>query len=116
MSVRRPLLPMACTTAALMAACSGAPAQSSAAGEPPCEVSEKFVAKPAEPFRTLTAAELHDAQQARPELFVFDVNRRERFDKGHVPGAVWLAKDEIKADRLPTNHAARVVFYCSSPT
>ena len=116
MPVRSFSLPLACSAMLVSVACGGAAAQSAGATEPPCDVSAKHVAQPDEPFRTLGAAELHAAQQQPVPPFVFDVNRRERYDKGHVPSAVWLAKDEVKAERLPADRSARVVFYCSSPT
>jgi hypothetical protein len=99
---------------AAVIACGGGQTQTT--GAPPCPDSEKFQKAEREPFGVMTAAELNDALQARPETFVFDVNRLARYAKSHVPGAAHLDKEQVTAERLPVNKAARVVFYCAGPT
>ncbi len=48
-------------------------------------------------------------------FFVFDNNQKERFDKGHVPGAKWVDPSAITAATLPADKAATLVFYCADP-
>jgi rhodanese-related sulfurtransferase len=48
-------------------------------------------------------------------FFVFDNNQKERFDKGHIPGAKWVNPSEITAATLPANKSATLVFYCADP-
>jgi hypothetical protein len=45
-------------------------------------------------------------------FFVFDVNPKEVFDAGRVPGAKWIEK--VKAELLPTDKEATLVFYCAN--
>ncbi len=47
-------------------------------------------------------------------FFVIDNNPKEMFDKGRVPGAKWVAFDEVKASDLPENKDATLVFYCAN--
>ena len=55
-----------------------------------------------------------EAALAKPgSLYVFDANPKDVFDEGHVPGAKWVPKD-VKADMLPADKAAKLVFYCAS--
>ncbi len=50
-----------------------------------------------------------------PGAKIFDANGRDTFDKGHVPGATWIAFDQVTAKDLPADRDARVVFYCKNP-
>jgi hypothetical protein len=45
-------------------------------------------------------------------FFVFDVNPKEVFDAGRVPGAKWIEK--VKAEVLPADKEATLVFYCAN--
>jgi rhodanese-related sulfurtransferase len=45
---------------------------------------------------------------------VFDVNSRESFREGHVPGARHLDPMTYRASDLPHDKDAMVVFYCSN--
>ncbi|MEY3015487.1 MAG: hypothetical protein RIT45_4222 [Pseudomonadota bacterium] len=46
---------------------------------------------------------------------IFDVNSKERYLQGHLPGAVHAHKAAITRAELPEDTAARIVFYCGSP-
>ena len=48
------------------------------------------------------------------KFFVFDNNPKEMFDEGHLPGAKWLEFDQVKADVLPADKKATLVFYCAN--
>ena len=43
---------------------------------------------------------------------VFDNNSKDEWAKGHVPGAKWLAFNDVKASDLPQDHSRTLVFYC----
>ena len=45
---------------------------------------------------------------------IYDCNGRERFIQGHLPGAHWVAYDEVSAADLPANKGTLLVFYCAS--
>ncbi len=44
--------------------------------------------------------------------FIYDNNSRERWAKGHVPGAKWLDEESITAADLPADKDATLIFYC----
>jgi hypothetical protein len=45
---------------------------------------------------------------------IYDCNGRERFIQGHLPGAHWVAYDEVTAADLPADKGTLLVFYCAS--
>ena len=45
---------------------------------------------------------------------VFDNNSKDRFEKGHVPGAKWVQFNEVKESDLPKDKAEKLVFYCAN--
>jgi len=55
------------------------------------------------------------AQAARAEVLVLDVRPREEFEAGHIPGAVSIPLEELRArlDELPSD--LEVVAYCRGP-
>ena len=60
---------------------------------------------------TLTADDLNQ-RLAQPELFVFDANRATLWERGHLPGAVFVGQEDLPLDRLPADREAELVFYC----
>jgi hypothetical protein len=72
----------------------------------------------AESFGKLTIDELdakmNDAKAGKIKLAVFDNNHREMFDKGHIPGAKWVAFDKVQASDLPADKDTQLVFYCAN--
>ena len=48
------------------------------------------------------------------QVTVIDVNSDERFQQGHVPGALHLDGAEYKEADLPADKTSAVVFYCSN--
>ena len=71
-----------------------------------------------EPFGKLTIDELETrmtaAKAGQGKLAIFDNNQRERFDKGHIPGAKWVKFDDVQAKDLPSDKQATLVFYCAN--
>ena len=61
----------------------------------------------------LTPAEVQK-RLTEKNFFVFDNNQKERFDKGHVPGAKWADPTTLTATMLPTDKTATLVFYCAN--
>lgn len=69
----------------------------------------------AEPFKRVDAASLEVKLKGAAQVYVFDANSDERFAQGHIPGAKHLRADAVKAEVLPPNQNAMVVFYCGGP-
>ena len=69
-------------------------------------------------FGKLTVDELEakmaEAKAGKLTLAIVDNNQKERFDKGHIPGAKWVKFSEVKASDLPSDKEATLVFYCAN--
>ncbi len=64
-------------------------------------------------FGSLTVGEV--AQKlTQKNIFVYDNNAFERYQKGHVPGAKWLNPYTLEAKSLPADKEATLIFYCAS--
>jgi 3-mercaptopyruvate sulfurtransferase SseA len=50
------------------------------------------------------------------KTYIFDDNPKERWVKGHVPGAKWLDEDHVTAADLPADKTATLIFYCHNET
>jgi rhodanese-related sulfurtransferase len=61
----------------------------------------------------LSPAEV-DKRRSEKNFFVYDNNRKERYDEGHVPGATWVRPSEVTAAVLPADKSATLVFYCAN--
>jgi hypothetical protein len=46
------------------------------------------------------------------KTFIYDNNRKEMFEKEHVPSAKWLDDENITAADLPNDKGALLIFYC----
>ena len=72
----------------------------------------------AETFGKLTVDELDakmaEAKTGKLALYIFDNNKKERFEKSHIPTAKWLDSDAVKAGDLPSDKEATLVFYCAN--
>ncbi|MFO0760215.1 MAG: rhodanese-like domain-containing protein [Byssovorax sp.] len=83
-------------------------------GGPKAEAS----AAEAEPFGRMTMEELDarmaEAKAGKLNLKIYDNNHKDVFEKGHIPGATWVAFNEIKASDLPADKEATLVFYCAN--
>ncbi|MEJ7601573.1 MAG: rhodanese-like domain-containing protein [Kofleriaceae bacterium] len=75
----------------------------------PCAVSSEERAT----VKELTPREVADMLAANRAMTIIDANPREIFDEGHLPGARWLAGDDVQAV-LPADRSSLVVFYCYS--
>jgi rhodanese-related sulfurtransferase len=51
---------------------------------------------------------------AKHDADVFDNNAKEDWQKGHVPGARWVAFNGVKASDLPQDLSRKLVFYCAN--
>ncbi len=54
-----------------------------------------------------------DALRTAPDVRIFDVNNRDVYEKGHVPGALFGEARAIEK-ALPADRALRLVFYCKN--
>src|SRR5437762_103968 len=70
-------------------------------------------AAPEQKLQSLTPAEV-EKRRTEKNVFVFDNNNKERFEKGHVPGAKWVKPSEMTAAMLPPDKTATLVFYCAN--
>lgn len=59
-------------------------------------------------------AKMKEAKEGKLAFFVYDNNPKEVYKEGHVPGAKWVAFDEVKASDLPADKEATLVFYCAN--
>jgi rhodanese-related sulfurtransferase len=83
----------------------------------PLLVAAALLALPAragEPFGRLTIEEVAH-RLGEPTLYLFDVNSKDTFKRGHVPHARWLPYDKVTATDLPRDKEATLVFYCANP-
>ena len=67
-----------------------------------------------EGFGSLTPAEVA-ARLKEKNVYVFDNNELERWQKSHVPGARWVHPTEYEAKELPADKSATLIFYCANP-
>jgi len=93
-------------------ACAKAADESSAKNSAPAAEAK------AEAFGRLTVedvqAKIADAKAGKAAVYIFDNNGKERFEKGHVPGAKWVKPDAVNASVLPADKQATLVFYCGN--
>jgi Rhodanese-like domain len=75
----------------------------------------KKASAPSGDLRTLTVDEVEQRINAKDgKTFVFDDNEKDRYAKGHVPGAKWLDEDNVTASDLPSDKGATLIFYCAN--
>lgn len=65
-------------------------------------------------LKSIAPAELLRLVHAR-EVTVVDVNSPQRWQAGHVPGALNLDPHTYASGDLPPEQGAGLVFYCSNP-
>jgi rhodanese-related sulfurtransferase len=82
------------------------------------EEAKPTVSSTTESFGRLTIDELEvkmkEAKEGKLALFIYDNNDKERYSKGHIPGATWVKPDAVNASVLPTDKDAMLVFYCAN--
>lgn len=67
-----------------------------------------------EDLMTISADELWSVIDSGQPVFVFDTNRKERWEKSHVPGATWIDFESVELTQLPEDPTAQLVFYCAN--
>lgn len=67
---------------------------------------------PKEP-KPLTLAEV-EAKLGQHNVWLFDANPREMYERGHLPKATWVPFDAITPDLLPPKKDATLIFYCAN--
>jgi hypothetical protein len=65
------------------------------------------------PFGSLTVEQVQ-AKLKEKNFFLYDCNSTEMFAGGHVPGAKWLAYQNMSESDLPKDKTATLVFYCAN--
>lgn len=73
-----------------------------------------LVAQAGEGFGEMTPQNVL-AKLKQKNVYVFDNNARERWQKSHVPGARWLDPMDYDAKELPADKNATLIFYCANP-
>jgi len=48
------------------------------------------------------------------QTVLYDCNAKDRYDRGHLPGARWVKYDAVTAADLPADKGTMLVFYCAS--
>jgi rhodanese-related sulfurtransferase len=66
------------------------------------------------PLKKLSISEVSALIGGQEKLHLFDSNPVERYNAGHLPGAVWLRYDAVEVGNLPPDKEARLVFYCAN--
>ena len=64
-----------------------------------------------EGFGSLTVEQVADLL-AKHQADVFDNNGKDEYAKGHVPGAKWVAFNDVRSEDLPKDKTRTLVFYC----
>lgn len=78
-------------------------------------VAALFACHRGDDLKSLTVAEVSARLAARDgKTVAIDCNSKERFAKGHLPGARWVAYDAVSASDLPADKATTLVFYCAN--
>jgi hypothetical protein len=66
-------------------------------------------------LRSLTVDEVSARIAARDgATFVYDDNAKDRYARGHLPGAIWMTSSGVKAESMPPNKDATLIFYCAN--
>ncbi|MDB4970340.1 MAG: Rhodanese domain protein [Myxococcales bacterium] len=73
-----------------------------------------MVARAGEGFGEMTPQEVMSKLKQK-NVYVFDNNAKERWEKSHVPGAKWVHPSEYDAKELPADKTATLIFYCANP-
>ncbi|MRG95582.1 rhodanese-like domain-containing protein [Polyangium spumosum] len=59
-------------------------------------------------------AKMKEAKEGKLAFHVIDNNAKSTYDKGHLPGAKWVDHENVRAEDLPADKEATLVFYCSN--
>lgn len=66
-------------------------------------------------LKTLTVEQVAAKVAAHDgKTFVYDDNPKDRYVKGHIPGARWVESGDVTAAILATDKTSTLVFYCAS--
>ena len=76
---------------------------------------QKAASGPAPELKPLTVDEVETRINAHDgKTFVFDNNDKDRYSKGHLPGARWVDEDAVTAAVLPPDKGVTLIFYCAN--
>lgn len=64
-------------------------------------------------FGKMSVEQVWARVEAKDDVHIYDANSKERYDQGHVPGAVWVDYKALTAEALPAEKSDTVVFYCA---
>ena len=54
------------------------------------------------------------AKLGQKNNYVFDNNSKDRWTRGHVPGARWVDPGTVSLSDLPADKTATLIFYCAN--
>ena len=103
----------ACSTTTTTPAATATTTPTAAAAETPAAAPAAAASTEAA-LRPMTVADLAGMIDRREQIAVIDNNGQESYARAHIPGARWVGHDAVTASVLPSDRAARVVFYCHS--
>jgi rhodanese-related sulfurtransferase len=69
----------------------------------------------AHPASVLSLSEVSAFMDRKETVYIYDVNDRESYLKGHIPGARWVQYNAVTAAELPPAKDAKLIFYCYNP-
>jgi rhodanese-related sulfurtransferase len=69
----------------------------------------------AEAFHRITLEDLAGRVERKDKMVLFDANMRDRYEKGHIPGAKWVDVATFGEADLPADRSTPLVFYCFNP-
>lgn len=95
-------------------AATNTPTASSTTHDPAAQATANTSGEAAEEFRRMSIDDLAGALERRETLAIYDNNARERYERGHIPGARWVGHDAVTAEVLPPDRNAKLVFYCAN--
>ena len=65
-------------------------------------------------LKTISPNQLNE-KLGEENLFIYDLNSIQNFEKAHVPGAKHANHETFSIEDLPDDKNAELIFYCSNP-
>ncbi len=91
-----------------------APAATASNATTPATTTPPAATPPEGEFGRVTVDELAGLLERHEAVSIYDNNGHDRYVQGHIPGARWVAYDQVTAQVLPEDRNARLVFYCAN--
>lgn len=75
---------------------------------------QDLIAKVKKEIRQATTSQLFDEMQNGKEIYVVDVREQDEFERGHIPGALFIPRGflELRIENTIPDRSATVYLYC----